>query len=538
MSSALPARTSGHTALNFSQSASSTSAIVDNADDTASERPGDEDEPCAAARGLQPVGARDSPLRARSVGGTSALPARAFQSSCAMNVPTLVVSTADAPWAIAPAPAWTSAQPAGAHATISINRSAVCQPVDGFGGCFNEQGWAVLQLLSNADRERVLRALFDPATGCRFNLGRMPMGANDYALEWYSYDETPEDTALAHFSIERDRQHLIPYIHAARQLNPRLRVWASPWCPPTWMKTNRHYAGAPAPVNDLRPDQAGREMVTQFRMEPAVLDAYARYFGKFLDAYREAGVEISAVHVQNEPNSCQNFPSCIWRPEDLATFIAEYLGPRFERELRSTEIWLGTIERPQIERVESILAGSAGRFIRGVGFQWAGKAAIPDVHRLHPELALMQTETECGDGANDWAAAEHTWELLQHYFAHGARAYMCWNLVLDETGNSRWGWRQNAMVTVNRATRTVRFNPDFYLLQHFSHFVAAGARVLALDGPSAPAVAFLNPGGEIILVLANPSTERSVIAVQCGGRWLETTCPPHSFSTLVIPAPR
>jgi glucosylceramidase len=459
-------------------------------------------------------------------------------TSSGLASPTSVVSTADAPWSVAPLPAAGGNPPPADAAVIVIDRTAVRQPIDGFGGCFNEQGWAVLNLLAPADRERVLRALFDPNGACRFNLGRMPMGANDYSLEWYSYDETPEDTALVHFSIERDRQHLIPYLQAARTLNPQLRLWASPWCPPTWMKTNRHYAGAPAPVNDLRPDQAGQEMVTQFRMEPAVLDAYARYFGRFLDAYRDAGIEIYAVHVQNEPNSCQNFPSCVWRPEDLATFIGQYLGPRFADEHRRTEIWLGTVERPHLERVEAILTSPAGRFLRGVGFQWAGKGAVPEVHRLHPDLPLMQTETECGDGSNDWAAAEHTWELMQHYFDHGARAYMYWNLVLDETGNSRWGWRQNAMITVDRATRRVRFNPEFHLLQHFSHFIVPGARSLALPRAGLPALAFRNPDGEIVLVVANPSAAPRVIAVQCDGRWLQAACPSHSFSTLVLPASR
>jgi glucosylceramidase len=359
------------------------------------------------------------------------------------------------------------------------------------------------------------------------------MGANDYSLEWYSYDETPEDYSLQHFSIARDQQCLIPYIHEAQKLNPQLRFWASPWCPPAWMKTNGHYAGVPSPVNDLKPAQAGREMHTQFRMEPRVLAAYALYFARFLDAYRAEGINIDAVHVQNEPNSCQSFPSCVWTPGDLALFIGGYLGPQFAKDKRTTQIWLGTIERPQVERVDAILADPGTRpFISGVGFQWAGKEAISHVRRGHPDLQLMQTETECGDGADDWAAAEYTFSLMKHYFDNGAGAYMFWNMVLDETGTSRWGWRQNAMATVNRQTQAVIYNPEFILMKHFSHFVRPGAKKLCLGGAGANAVAFVNPDGEKVLIFANLGNSPQTLQIKIGGQSLAAEIPARSFSTL------
>jgi len=322
-------------------------------------------------------------------------------------------------------------------------------------------------------------------------------------------------------------------LKAALRINPAQRLWASPWSPPAWMKTNGHYAGLPASVNDLKPEQAGREMQTQFRMEPEVLSAYANYFARFLTAYRAEGITVQAVHVQNEPNSAQNFPSCVWTPADLATFIGAFLGPTLRAASPSTELWLGPIERPQIERIDAILGrADVRRFIAGVGFQWAGRGAIADVQRKYPDLRLMQTETECGNGANDWAAAEHTFGLLHHYFNHGAGAYMYWNLVLDETGTSRWGWRQNAMVTVNRARRTVTYNPEFILLQHFSHFVRPGARRLALADPAVPALAFANPDGGMVVVFANLGDAAATLQVSSAGRSLTATVPARSFSTL------
>lgn len=166
----------------------------------------------------------------------------------------------------------------------------------------------------------------------------------------------------------------------------------------------------------------------------------------------------------------------------MASFIGEYLGPQFEAAGIQSKIWLGTIERPHVERVDSILQEpKAGKYITGVGFQWAGKGAIVEVHRKYPDLKLMQTETECGDGSNDWAAAEHTFDLMKHYFKNGANAYMYWNMVLDETGKSQWGWKQNSMISIEKASGKVTYNPEFYLMKHLSYFVEPGSQYIPVS---------------------------------------------------------
>ena len=105
------------------------------------------------------------------------------------------------------------------------------QEVDGFGGCFNELGWEALNLLPKAEKDQIIKSLFDTIDGCKFNLCRMPIAANDYALDWYSFNEVDGDFAMENFSIERDRQLLIPYINEAKKYNPHVQIWASPWCP-------------------------------------------------------------------------------------------------------------------------------------------------------------------------------------------------------------------------------------------------------------------------------------------------------------------
>lgn len=391
--------------------------------------------------------------------------------------------------------------------TIHIHPEKEQQSVNGFGGCFNELGWDVLNVVSKSERTKIMESLFDSITGCKFNKCRMPIGANDYALDWYSHNESVDDFKMNDFSIGRDKGALIPYIKEAQGYNPDLKLWASPWSPPSWMKTNNHYACMPDSVNDLEESGMGTEMHSQFRMEEKYLSAYALYFSKFIQAYKNEGIDIYAVHVQNEPNSCQNFPSCVWNPNDLGTFIGGYLGPRFYNDDLDTDIWLGTIERPQIERIDSVLMNpDAKKYIKGVGFQWAGKNAIPKVNEKYPELELMQTETECGDGSNDWKAAEYTFNLMKHYFNNGANSYLYWNMVLDETGKSQWGWKQNSMISIDRASKEITYNPEFYVMKHFSAYIDLGAhKIETSDGNC---LAFKN-ADSVIVIYYNPDRATS-----------------------------
>ena len=398
---------------------------------------------------------------------------------------------------------------APAEASVVVDLQAVNQAVEGFGTCFNELGWTSLSELSETDRAAILQDLFTPA-GMNLTMARMPVGANDFSVDFYSYDEVPGDMALEHFSIDRDRQRLIPFIRAAKAVNPALRIWASPWCPPEWMKVNRHYASRTAPFNGLPVDKQVPEGVDAFILEPAYLQAYAQYFGKFIDAYKAEGIDIFMVMPQNEPNSDQVFPSCTWTPDGLVSFL-KYLEP----EMASRDVDVPSI--------------------KGMGFQWAGKDALPELHRRHPSLPCYQTEQECGDGRNDWRGAMHSWDLMKHYFGNGVQSYFYWNTSLLDGGISTWMWRQNSLVVVNKEKGTYRYSPEYYVLKHASHYVQPGARVLSLGGTYADALGFLNPDGRIVLLLANQSDAPQTVSVEgLPGRPRAVTLPAGSINTLVL----
>lgn len=395
-------------------------------------------------------------------------------------------------------------------------------PWYGMGGCFNEQGWEALLALEEGPRLEVLRRLFDPQAddSCRLAVGRVPIGASDYALQWYSHNETAGDLAMAHFAIDRDRQYLLPYVKAALALRPDLLLFASPWSPPTWMKH--------PPVYNY-----GTLVWT-----PENRRAYAAYFVRFVQAYAEAGVRIAQVHPQNEPVADQKFPSCLWTGEQLRGFIRDDLAPALREAGLEAEVWLGTLNTDDFNSFILPLATDAGAraAIAGVGLQWAGKGMAQRIARAFPDLPLMQTENECGDGRNTWAYAEYVFGLLHHYLTNGTSAYVYWNMILPPGGKSTWGWPQNAMITVDKGTGAVTYNPEYYLMRHVGRFAPPRSRRLVLDGAwSSNALGFLTPAEETVLVVHNPLPLAQECVISANGVLRVAALPPASFSTVVLP---
>jgi glucosylceramidase len=424
--------------------------------------------------------------------------------------------------------------------TVELLLNRPLQTMDGFGACFNELGWTALSSLSEPDRQHILKELFAPGIGANFNMGRMPVGANDFSRNWYSYNEHEGDFKMQKFSIQNDLETLVPFIKNALKHNPKLSLWASPWSPPAWMKYNKHYACAVSPEtldvkfrNDLTADKQGAEGSNMFVQEKKYFSAYALYFSKFIDAYRKQGIKISMVMPQNEFNSCQNFPSCTWTAKGLATFIGGYLGPEMKK--KQVALMFGTMEREDIALVDTIMMDAqAKKYITGIGFQWAGKGAIGKVYQKYPELKLYQTEQECGDGKNDWAYCNYTWDLMKQYLKNGASAYLYWNIALEKGGFSRWGWQQNSLVTVDAQEKTFRFNHEYYLMKHLSHYVSKGAKRIETRSDFDNLLAFVNPDGSVVVIAQNKTNTLQTVHFKLEKRSAEISLPANSFSTIVF----
>jgi len=306
------------------------------------------------------------------------------------------------------------------------------------------------------------------------------------------------------------------------------------------MKGNKHYACsvpwaglATKFQNHLPADKQGKEGTNMFIQQEKYFAAYALYFSKFIQAYKDQGIQIGMVMPQNEFNSCQIFPSCTWTADGLAKFIGKYLGPEMEKQ--GVELFFGTMERPNEALIDTILNDSEARkYIKGVGFQWAGKEAIPGIHKRYPDLTLYQTEQECGDGKNDWKYCCYVWSLMKHYLNNGANAYLYWNISLDQGGFSRWGWQQNSLVTVDPETNTFRFNHEYYLLKHVSHFVLPGAKRIITSGSFENILAFVNPDQSVVCVLQNDMSSPKKIRIEINGKIMEPNMEANSFNTIVL----
>lgn len=406
------------------------------------------------------------------------------------------------------------------------------QEILGFGGCFNELGWDALEALSESDRKAVLDELFNPEN-CNFNYGRVPIGANDFSMEWYSCDDVKDDYALEHFNIERDKTYTLPFVREAMRRQKDFFVFGSPWSPPIWMKTKPAYNFG------------------TLRMEARVLQTYAEYFVKFVEAYAKEGVPVRQVHVQNEPMADQKFPSCLWTGEDMLTFIRDYLGPAFEKSGLPTEIWLGTINGPFMDILmgpqtkfsefydqwaNTVLSDKKARgYIKGVGLQWGGKHILDHISMSYPEMRIMQTESECGDSLNAWEQMEYIYGLMWQYFVHGAERYTYWNIALPNDSVSTWGWKQNSLLTVDKATGAYRYNPEFYVMKHFSQYVQPGAVRLETKGHwTSNALVFENPDKSLVVVVGSSMHRAREFTFSDGARSFSAVIEPHSLHTFYI----
>lgn len=420
-----------------------------------------------------------------------------------------------------------------------VNLGGPAQTITGFGAAFSELGWQALSALPERVRQEALGALFAD-DGAAFNVCRTPLGANDFSRRWYSYDETDGDFALNDFSIANDRETLIPFIRAAHAIRLTLKLWASPWSPPTWMKTNRRYAEMAAwpgtPPNGIKPSEYGREGVDGFIQEDRYFDAYARYFRRYVEEYANAGIAISTVMPQNEFNSAQPFPSCCWTPQGLARFI-----PALGREMDKVgvDIMFGTLERANADLLTEVLDDpAAGPLIRGVGVQWAGKGALDEIRKRRPQLPIWGTEQECGMGTNDWHFARYGWSLMKRYINAGASVWEYWNMALPTKGVSTWGWPQNALISVDTERGRYRLNPDYWVMKHLASQVRPGARFVPTSSLAGfeNQLAFRNPNGDLVIVIHNEMAQPQPVRLMVASKQLSPTLPADSFNTIVVPA--
>ncbi|MCQ2147717.1 MAG: hypothetical protein MJZ16_09400, partial [Bacteroidales bacterium] len=474
----------------------------------------------------------------------------------------------------------------GVETDIIVDLNAKGQTMQGFGMCFSELSWRSLNRLSKEDYNAVMKELFAPGVGASLTICRMPIGSSDFALKYYSFDDYPGDFAMEHFTIENDEKTLIPLIKDALSQNPDLKVWGSPWCPPEWMKVNKNYASRPMNQfmfsstprrrpggqssstaslpstttaepsflaglnlgsesrrkrleldnlvidNGCRLETMMREGQDSFILEEEYLDAYALYFKKYVQAYREKGINIFMVMPQNEFNSAQNFPSCTWTVAGLLKFMQK-LVPAMKEE--GVEVYYGTVERANRGMVDTIFMDPGiGDDVKGVSFQWAGKGILKDINESYPQKAMVMSEQQCFNGANSWKDFIAAWDLLKENLDNGVEIYDYWNMSLFDGEVSTWGWQQNSLISVDYETGSFKYNYEYYEMKHASHFMKPGAVYLGTSGSHGEVVAFQNPDKSIVLLIAEKEGKDEKVTITAGKKTVSVNIPANSLSTVVI----
>jgi glucosylceramidase len=424
-----------------------------------------------------------------------------------------------------------------------------------WGTCFNELGWDALNLLSADLRKKVLDDLFSPQGDLKFTMGRIPMNANDYARSWYSCDEVDGDFELKYFNINQDKETLIPFIKSAQKRNPAMKFWVSPWSPPSWMKINHNYAvKSSAEMNKMSPqsdvalfqsdktaDDAffPKQLAVNdyFIQDPRYLTAYANYFCRFIDAYKEQNIPIKTVMYQNEAYSYTIYPGCAWTPEGSIRFNSEYLAPALKLKHPEVSLGLGTINTNRFELIDKMLSDPRmTNSISSVGFQWEGGQILPKIRAKYPQYSYVQTESECGWGEFNWKSAEHTFNLINSYLGNGCEEYTFWNAILPDDGVSGWGWKQNALLRVNSTTKEFSYTPEYYAVKHYCKYVVPGSKVLAVkqaDETGKSVIVFLTPDNKYVVLAGNVKNTPQIINVQLGNHLLRAQLKPHSLNSFV-----
>ena len=379
---------------------------------------------------------------------------------------------------------------------VWIDRERRFQTIEGFGGAFTEAAAVTWLKLSQHQRDAVLQAYFQRVTGHGYALCRVHMNSCDFALGNYAHADRVDDLTLKGFSIERDRQALLPFIQAALRVAGRpIKLLVSPWSPPAWMKTNG-------------------DMNNGGRLKPECRAAWAQCYVRFIQAYEAEGVPVWGVSVQNEPAATQRWDSCVYSAEEERDFVRDHLGPALQSAgLARVKIVVWDHNRDEmVERASVIFADpAAARYVWGTGFHWYMEDHFDHVQLVHdawPDKQLLFTE-----GCQEGGPHHGSWELGERYarsmindLNRWTVGWIDWNLLLDERGGpNHVGNYCSAPILADTANDELLPQSSYAYIGHFARFVEPGAqRVLCASTRQAlEATAFVNPDGSTVAVVLN-----------------------------------
>jgi glucosylceramidase len=412
--------------------------------------------------------------------------------------------------------------------SVIVDYTKTFQTIVGIGGAFTDASAETFYKLPRKNQEEIITAYFDIDKGIGYSLGRTHINSCDFSSESYSYVQTA-DTTLSAFSIAHDQKFRIPFIKEALQKSGnKMKLFASPWSPPAWMKSNNN-------------------MLHGGKLKSEYYGTWARYYIKFLEAYRKEGINFWGLTVQNEPLATQTWESCIYSAEEERDFVRNHLGPVLQgSEFSDLKLMVWDHNRDIILHRAKVIFDDpeAAKYIWGAAFHWYMGDHYENIQRMHeayPDKELVFSEG-CGspfnwENVNDWHWGEKYAEAMIHDFNNWTVAWTDWNILLDETGGPNHV--QNfclAPIIGDTRDGSVHYMNSYYYIGHFSKFIRPGAKRISCSSTSddLETTAFINTNNQIVTVVLNKTDDSRDFTLCIDGKGAKINLPAHSIVTCTM----
>ncbi|MCE2612799.1 glycosyl hydrolase [Flavobacteriaceae bacterium D16] len=424
-------------------------------------------------------------------------------------------------------------QPLETEIDILVDPSKQFQTLLGIGAALTDAAAETFYQLSEENQQRFMEAYYSQENGIGYSLGRTIIHSCDFSTASYTYIDEG-DAELKTFSIDHDRQYRIPFTKMAIEAaGGELTMYASPWSPPAFMKTNNN-------------------MLKGGKLKPEFYQPWANYYVKFIEAYEAEGIPIWGLTIQNEPMAVQRWESCIYTAEEERDFLKNYLGPTLEKAgMGDRKIIVWDHNRDLMFQRASVILNDpeAAKYVWGTGFHWYEdwKDGIPmfdnvaNVNEVFPDKNLIFTEG-CNEGYDpekieESRLAERYGRSMINDFNNGVVAWTDWNILLDETGGpNHVGNLCFAPAHGDTKSGDLLLTNSYYYIGHFSKYIRPGAkRISSVSSANAVlSTAFVNLDGSIVIVAMNQGDEDRDYRVTLDNKTANLQIPAHGIQTLVL----
>ena len=386
----------------------------------------------------------------------------------------------------------------GAFENIIIDTSQVYQKMDGFGFALNGGSAMHIFNMNRSSRSALLEELFgDNENSIRASYLRVSIGSSDLDEYPFSYNDLPEgqtDVEMNNFDLGYDKLYLIPVLKEIIEISPNIKIMASPWSPPSWMKTNNSTVGG--------------------KLLPEFYDAYALYFVKYVQSMKNEGIKISAITIQNEPLHDGNNPSMHMTSSEQALFIGQSLGPAFLQNQIDTKIIIYDHNADNIEYPIFVLNDlNARQYVDGSAFHLYGGDIndLSELKNIHPDKNLYFTEQWVGAPGDLYGDLRwHIRNLIIGASRNWCKTIIEWNLASDENQKPHTdGGCSSCLGAITISNNGVQRNTAYYVIAHASKFVSPGSiRLHSSISSILPNVSFLTPENKIAIIILNDSNSK------------------------------